>query len=188
MVHIYGHTWPVRWGDAGEQKTIKVYSNCTEAELFLNGKSCGVKKRNSQDFPAAGLRWTVTFNKGNNNIKVIAKKGAATVTDEINQAYQTDKWGRPAKVILEKIADDNGIATIQAKLLDSNNVLCLDAKNYIEFSLAGAGSLMDDLGTSSGSRRVQAYNGRAVIRIKTNKGSSIAGANSPGLPGAFINL
>ena len=188
MVHIYGHTWPVRWGDAGEQKTIKVYSNCTEAELFLNGKSCGVKKRNSQDFPAAGLRWTVTFNKGNNNIKVIAKKGAATVTDEINQAYQTDKWGSPAKVILEKIADDNGIATIQAKLLDSNNVPCLDAKNYIEFSLAGDGSLMDDLGTSSGSRRVQAYNGRAVIRIKTNKGSSVAGANSPGLPGAFINL
>lgn len=188
MVHIYGHTWPVRWGDAGEQKTVKVYSNCTEAELFLNGKSCGVKKRNSQDFPAAGLRWTVTFNKGNNNIKVVAKKGMATVTDEINQAYQTDKWGKPAKVILEKIAEDNGIATIQAKLLDSNNVPCLDSRNYIEFSLAGDGSLMDDLGTSSGSRRVQAYNGRAIIRIKTNKGGSVAGANSPGLPGAFINL
>ncbi|HWZ35036.1 MAG TPA: DUF4982 domain-containing protein, partial [Mucilaginibacter sp.] len=180
--------WPVRWGDVGEQKTIKVYSNCAEAELFLNGKSCGVKKRNSQDFPAAGLHWTVTFNKGNNNIKVVAKKGTATVTDEINQVYQTDKWGNPTKLILEKIAEDNGIATIQAKLVDSSNVQCLDSKNYIEFSLAGDGTLIDDLGTSSGSRKVQAYNGRAIIRIKTNKGSSVAGVKSPGLPSAFINL
>ena len=34
MVHIYGHTWPVRWGDADEQKMVKVYSNCEEVELF----------------------------------------------------------------------------------------------------------------------------------------------------------
>ena len=52
MARIYGHTWPIRWGAAGEQKMVKVYSNCARAELFLNGKSCGVKQRNSQDFPA----------------------------------------------------------------------------------------------------------------------------------------
>ena len=50
---------PVRWGDSGEQKMVKVYSNCEEAELFLNGKSRGIRKRNGQDFPAAGLRWNV---------------------------------------------------------------------------------------------------------------------------------
>ncbi|RZJ98937.1 MAG: glycoside hydrolase family 2 protein, partial [Flavobacterium sp.] len=49
MVHIYGHTWPVRWGDEGEEKMVKVYSNCNEAEIFLNGKSFGSKKRNSRD-------------------------------------------------------------------------------------------------------------------------------------------
>ena len=54
---------------------IKVYSNCDEAELFVNGKSYGVKKRNSQDFPAAGLRWNVKLNKGENTVNVIAKKG-----------------------------------------------------------------------------------------------------------------
>ncbi|MFC3563685.1 DUF4982 domain-containing protein [Pedobacter jamesrossensis] len=56
MIHIYGHTWPVRWGDNGEEKMVKVYANCTEVEIFLNGKSFGSKKRNSQDYPAAGLR------------------------------------------------------------------------------------------------------------------------------------
>ena len=28
MVHIYGHSWPVRWGNEGEEKMVKVYSNC----------------------------------------------------------------------------------------------------------------------------------------------------------------
>jgi len=188
MAHIYGHTWPVRWGNKGEQKMVKVYSNCTEAELFVNGKSYGTKKRNSQDFPAAGLRWMVTFNKGDNHIKVVAKKGNATVIDEIDQAYQTDKWGKPAKLMLEKIAEENGIATILVKILDNNNVQCLDSKNYIEFSLAGDGRLIDDLGTSTGSRKVQTYNGRAIIRIETNKGKSVVGVQSPGLPSEFINL
>ena len=45
MVHIYGHNWPVRWGDAGEPKMIKVYSNCPQVELFVNGQSLGVRER-----------------------------------------------------------------------------------------------------------------------------------------------
>jgi beta-galactosidase len=188
MAHIYGHTWPVRWGNEGEQKMIKVYSNCETAELFLNGKSYGVKKRNSQDFPAAGLRWVVTFKKGSNNIRVVAKKGKTTVTDEINQVYQTDKWDKPAKLILEKIADENGSATIQVKVLDKNGIQCLDAINWINFSLSGDGILQDDLGTSGGSRKVQAYNGRATIKVQTQNGKSVVGVQSPGLQTVFINL
>ncbi|RZK37462.1 MAG: glycoside hydrolase family 2 protein, partial [Pedobacter sp.] len=127
MVHLYGHSWPVRWGEEGEEKMIKVYSNCDEAELFVNGKSYGVKKRNSQDFPAAGLRWLVPMNKGKYTFKVVAKKGKVTLSDEITQEYQTDKWSKPAKMVLEKIEDKEGIATLEVKLLDANNVLCLDA-------------------------------------------------------------
>ncbi len=69
MAHIYGHGWPVRWGDADEEKMIKVYSNADEAELFLNGKSLGIKKRNSQDFPAAGLRWLTPLTAGENHVR-----------------------------------------------------------------------------------------------------------------------
>jgi beta-galactosidase len=188
MVHIYGHTWPVRWGDEGEQKMIKVYSNCPEAELFLNGKSWGVKKRNSQDYPAAGLRWNVVLKKGENKVRVVAKNGKETVTDEISFVYQTEKWGKPSQLILEKIAEDSDTVTIQAKLLDDKGVLCLDAKNYIEFLLAGDGQLIDNLGTSTGSRKVQAYNGRAMIRIKTNNGKNIAGVKSEGLKTVFIDI
>lgn len=188
MAHIYGHTWPVRWGNDGEQKVVKVYSNCETAELFLNGKSYGIKKRNSQDFPAAGLRWVVTFKKGSNNIRVVAKKGKVIVTDEITQAYQTDRWDKPAKLIVEKTADENGFATVQVKVLDKNGIQCLDAVNWISFSLSGDGILQDDLGTSSGARKVQAYNGRAIIKVQTQNGKSVVGVQSPGLQTVFINL
>ncbi|TZF83096.1 glycoside hydrolase family 2 protein [Pedobacter sp. BS3] len=188
MAHIYGHTWPVRWGDAGEEKLIKVYSNCTEAELFLNGKSCGIKKRNSQDYPAAGLRWNLVFNPGENHVKVVAKKGKTVVQDEITFRYQTEKWGKPAKMTLQKIADENGIATVEVKLFDANAVQCLDATNWVRFGLAGDGSLIDDQGTSDGSRKVQLYNGRAIIRVKTNGGRSTVSVQSEGIPTAFVNL
>ncbi|WP_230471178.1 glycoside hydrolase family 2 TIM barrel-domain containing protein [Hymenobacter jejuensis] len=189
MAHIYGHSWPVRWGEAGEQKMVKVYSNCEQAELFVNGRSYGVKKRNSQDFPAAGLRWLVTFdNSRENTIKVVARQGKTVVQDEIQQRYQTDKWGKPAKLILEKTAEQNGLATVQVKLLDAHGVQCLDAVNWVSFSLSGDGQLLDDLGTSSGSRKVQVYNGRAVIRVKTNGGKSVVGVQSEGMATALLPL
>jgi beta-galactosidase len=188
MAHIYGHSWPVRWGDPGEEKMVKVYSNADRAELFINGKSQGIKTRDPQNFPAAGLRWMVVYNKGVNSIKVVAYKGKLTVMDAITQSYQTEKWGKPAKVELTRIADKDGVATVQATLYDKNGVLCLDAANWINFSLAGNGTLIDDLGTTKGSRKVQAYNGKAVISVKLNGGSSVIGVLSPGLPVCFLKL
>jgi beta-galactosidase len=188
MTHIYGHSWPVRWGNAGEARMVKVYSNADEAELFLNGVSQGFKKRNSQDFPAAGLRWMVNYKDGENQLKVISKKGKETVTDEISQIYQIAKWGKPTKMVLEKIADENGKITVQVKLLDNNNVLCLDAKEYVNFSLTGDGKLIDNQGTSSGSRKVQFYNGRAVISLYSNDGKSVVSVKSEGVSTVFLSL
>jgi beta-galactosidase len=89
---------------------------------------------------------------------------------------------------VEKTADENGFATVQVKVLDKNGIQCLDAVNWINFSLSGDGTLQDDLGTSSGSRKVQAYNGRATIKVQTQNGKSVVGVQSPGLQTVFINL
>jgi beta-galactosidase len=188
MVHIYGHSWPVRWGNKDETRMVKVYSNATEAELFVNGKSQGVRKRNSQDFPAAGLRWMVNYQEGENQIKVVAKSGKQTVTDEITQLYQTAKWGKPARLTLEKIKDDDGKITIEAKLLDANGVLCLDANNYVYFGLTGDGKLIDNQGTSSGARKVQLYNGRATISLYSNNGKNVASVKSDSIQTQFLSL
>ncbi|MDF7814842.1 glycoside hydrolase family 2 TIM barrel-domain containing protein [Hymenobacter sp. YC55] len=188
MVHLYGHSWPVRWGAEGELKMVKVYSNCVEAELFVNGKSYGVKKRDSQDFPAAGLHWNVPFASGENQVRVVARQGKQTVEDHISFRYQTQKWGKPAKLTLQKVAEANGLTTVEVKLFDAEGVPCLDAANWVEFSLAGAGKLLDDLGTSSGSRKVQVYNGRAIIRLAAQPGKTAVAVQSPGLETVLLTL
>ncbi|RFZ81357.1 glycoside hydrolase family 2 protein [Mucilaginibacter terrenus] len=188
MVHIYGHSWPVRWGDANELKMVKVYSNADRTELFVNGKSYGIKQRNSQDFPAAGLRWMVPYQEGNNKLRVVAYKGKMIVSDTVSQRYQTAKWSKAAKLVLSKADVVGDIATIQATLYDAKGVQCLDATNWVSFSLAGDGKLIDDLGTPTGSRKVQVYNGHALISVKLNKGKSAIAVSSEGIPTATLSL
>src|SRR5678816_3572214 len=84
MVHIYGHSWPVRWGERDEAKLVKVYSNCPSVELFVNGQSAGRRNRSSQDFPAAGLRWMVKFKEGENVVRAVARRpDGVEIEDEI---------------------------------------------------------------------------------------------------------
>ena len=184
MVHIYGHSWPVRWGEPDESKLVKVYSNCATVELFVNGRSVGVKKRNSQDFPAAGLRWLVKFRKGQNVIRAV---GNDKIEDEIRFVYQTEKWAKPAKLVLEQIKTGGDVVTVEAKLVDAKGVLCLDARNFVRFALVGDGTLIDNLGTSTTARKVQLYNGRAQISMQ-RKGRSVIGVASDGLPTAFLSV
>ena len=187
MVRIYGHTWPVRWGKPGEQRTVNVYSNCDRAELFLNDKSLGAMQRDSQNFPAAGLRWQVAFADGHNLLHVVAVKGQTTVTDQIELTYQTTPWGKPAEFHLHQTQVKDDIVTVAAAVFDAKGVPCLDARNTIRFSLAGDGKLLDNLGTARGSRELQLYNGRAEISVKRIGGCSI-GVASEGLPTAFLKL
>ena len=188
MVHIYGHSWPVRWGEAGEEKMVKVFSNCERAEIFLNGKSYGIKSRNSADFPAAGLRWNLVFESGKNTLEVRAWKGKTIVRDTVHFDYETRSWGKAARLVLSKTASENGISTVEARLYDAQGVQCLDSSQLVTFSLSGDGKLIDDRGTSVGSRKVQLYNGRAIIRIEERGGSSVAAVSTPGIETVFINL
>lgn len=188
MVHIYGHSWPVRWGNKGDRKEILVYSNCEAVELFVNGVSQGIKKRDSQDYPAAGLRWNCVYEEGKNEIRAVAVKGKTNVTDEIVQEYQTAKWGKEAVAALSVVSREGDTVLLEAQLLDKDGVRCLDSKKYIEFEIAGDGSLIQNQGTSTGSRKVQAYNGRACIKVNLNKGKSMVAVKAEGIPTAFMEL
>jgi beta-galactosidase len=191
MVHILGHSWPVRWGAADESKTVSVYSNCSEVELFLNGTSLGTKKRSVNDFPAAGFHWSVCFKEGENHLRAVAHpggQGGATLSDECTQAYQTARWGTPAVLKLAEISRAAGVVTIEARLLDKDGVECLDAANVVRFGVLGDATLLDNLGTSTGSRVVQLYNGRARISLQMKGESAFSSVSSNGLKTVFLKI
>jgi beta-galactosidase len=176
MVHIYGHTWPIRWGKEGEQRPVYVYSNCERVELIVNGNPLGIKARNSQDFPAAGLRWDVSFKPGHNHLQARAFKDGTTSSDEINLTYQTENWGVPAAVQLtEKLRTGNRI-TVEARLVDAKGIPCLDAQDFVRFAIDGGGRLIDNLGTVRGSRYLQFANGRAQISLETDGNCTVHAA------------
>ena len=188
MIHIYGHTWPVRWGLPGEEKTIKVFSNCTEAELFVNGVSAGVKTRDSSLYPAAGLSWAVKLNEGANTLRAVGRRDGSEVSDEIHPAYQTAVWSKPAKLVIAEIARTDGIVTIEARVFDRSGVPCLDASNRIRFGLTGDGRLLDNLGTADGSRDVQLANGRARISLNFTGPTVVTSVASEGIDTGYLNL
>ncbi len=173
MAHIYGSTWPVRWGKEGEAKLVKVYSNCDKAELFLNERSLGIKKRDSQNYPAAGLHWNVVFEPGKNQLKVVAQKGKTTVNNSIAVDYETRQWGKPKELDYTLKVVEPGITEVEVVLKDSNGVICLDNKSWVEFEYVGDGKMLADLGTLKGSRKVQMANGRAFMRIAHHDGKGV---------------
>jgi beta-galactosidase len=186
MIHIFGQNWQTRSGKPGEAKEIRVYSNCPQVELFVNGVSAGVKKRNSQDFPGAGLRWNVKLNDGKNAVKAVAV--AEKISDELAVGYQSASWGQPVKLILSELSRKDGVVTLEAKIFDAQGVACLDAATLVRFDKVGDAQLIDNLGTSTGSRAVQLYNGRAIIQAKMLGTQAVFSLSSSGLETQYLTL
>ena len=189
MIHIYGHTWPVRWGKADEQKEILVYSNCPQVELLVNGVSQGMKKRNSQDYPAAGLHWKCRLQAGENTV-IARSKGKEEVADTLRFVYETRTWGTPARLQTKVTSCGTDLSLVEVQIVDAQGVPCLNTKNFIEFGLTGDGKLIENQGTSIGSRKVQAYNGRAAIRVNKRNGESIVSVRCdiPQIKTTFISI
>ena len=177
MLHIRG----------GEPKEVLVYSNCPAVELFVNGESQGVKKRDSRDFPAAGLHWEVVLTAGPNTVKAISV-GKENLADEISFEYQTEKWGAEARIQLTARPCGDGLYEVSAQVLDGKGIRCLDSRIPVAFEIAGDGALIQNQGTAMGSRKVQARNGRAGIRIRQEKGESVVAVKAEGIPTAFITI
>lgn len=174
MLHVYGHSWPVRWGRKGEAREVLVYSNCKRVELFVNGVSQGVKVRDTDDFPAAGLRWNVVYGEGDNVLKAVSRDNGVSVADSIVQRYQTAAWGEPARIGLGRITLADGRTAVEAVLTDAAGNICLDAADFVTFGCTDRRALLVDQGTAMGSSLVQLANGRARIVLLKERGVAVS--------------
>ena len=189
MVHILGHSQPVRWGERDEEKEVFVYSNCPQVELFVNGESQGVRKRDSQNYPAAGLRWKVRLKPGRNNVCAVATaKDKSRREDSLSWDYQTEKWESEHHLTISSVPLADGYERIDVGVVDRNGVPCLDSRRVVRFELAGDGSLVKNQGTAGGSAKVELSNGRASIKMKKGSGQSVVAVKSAGLDTRFLTI
>ena len=166
FTYIESHTWTERQGPKDLARTISVYSNCPEVELFHNGKSLGSKKRNTKVFPAAGLEWSVNFKDGENKLVSVGKtKDSKKVKDELNINYRFTKNGKAKGFKLDYHILDNGSYLITATAYDNNGLRCLDYEERVYFQCLSGGKTRNSLGTPTGSESIEMANGKASIEI-----------------------
>lgn len=169
FTYIESHTWTERQGPKGKTRDVSVYSNCPEVELFLNGKSLGVKKRDTKAFPAAGLNWNLSFKQGDNTLVSVGKTSDnKEFKDQLKLNYRYTKNEKAKELKLDYIALDNGNYLITATAVDSKGLRCLDYENRVYFQCLTGGETFKNLGTPTGSESIEMANGKASIEVKRN--------------------
>ncbi|MGN6181817.1 MAG: glycoside hydrolase family 2 TIM barrel-domain containing protein, partial [Mucilaginibacter sp.] len=167
------------------------YNHADEVELYLNGKSLGVKKKVGDDLH---VMWRVPFEPG--TLKAVSRKdGKVVLTREIHTA------GAPAKIELVADrsnikADGKDLSFVTVKILDKDGNVVPNADNKVDFKVKGVGFIAGvDNGdeTNHDSFKAdyrKAFHGLAlaIIQSKGTAGEVTLTATSAGLSGATITV
>ena len=102
--------------------------------------------------------------------------------------YQTEKWGKETAFKVKNTSVGDGVVEIEAQLVDEKGTRCLDSRIFVYFDIAGDGELIQNQGTVTGSRKVQARNGRAQIRVRTNQGTSCVAVKADHVQTSFVTI
>ncbi|MES2276392.1 MAG: sugar-binding domain-containing protein [Bacteroidota bacterium] len=211
VLHLFPH-WD--WaGREGQVMPVVAYTNCDTVELFVNGKSYGMKM---QEFPRQGnsggwnryaktpvaantadlhLTWDVVYEPG--IIKAVGRKnGKEVIIDEIHTT------GKPASLRISadtaQINTDgaNNIALINVDVLDEKGNVVSAADNLINFKIQGSGKL---IGVDNGNQRDthsfkiaqrNAWKGHAygVVQSTNTPGDIIITVQADGLREASVKI
>jgi beta-galactosidase len=168
--HILPHwTWPER---VGQVTPVHVFTSGDEAELFLNGKSLGRKKKGKFEYR---LRWDdVEYSPG--ELKVVAyKKGAEWVTNAVHTSgAATGLQALPDRSAIRPDGLDLSFITI--KVVDKDGHLVPRAKNHLKFILEGPGEIVaTDNGDAASlvsfkSHERNAFNGLCLVIVRAKPG------------------
>ena len=206
MVHILPH-W--NWeNDKVDSIPVFCYTNCDEAELFLNGKSLGrktmgVDKTNivitskpmrRWDSPYR-LSWNVKYEPG--ELKVIAYNNGKEITSKV---IKTASEPSKIELLADKSiinADGEDLSFITVKVTDTNGNLCPLADNLINFKITGPAIIAAvGNGNAASLESFQAnyrkvFNGLCMLIIKSKskeKGEILIEATSNNLDSKTIEL
>jgi beta-galactosidase len=143
--------------------TAMIFTNCDEAELWINGKKMGRRT------PADGIiEWTFEYHPG--VIKVVGyRKGEELCVHELTTA------GLSHSIQLmpdRKTMSRGDIAHVEVSIIDKNGVPCPNEELLLEFALSGDGEILGacspDLNANLGFTlpKVVSSGGKALVMIK----------------------
>ena len=191
MAHILPHwNWPER---TNQVTPVHVYTSGDSAELFLNGKSLGMKTKGPFEYR---LHWDdVVYQPG--TLKVVAyKSGKRWATDVMKTTGPANEL--TLKADRTQIADDGqDLSYITVTVADKNGLLVPRSKNHIKFEISGPGEIVaTDNGDPTSFESFQApehnaYNGLAqvIVRAKAGEPGTIKlEAEADGLKSATIKI
>jgi beta-galactosidase len=188
MLHLFPH-W--NWKPGQMIDMWAYYNNADEVELFINGKSQGVKRKTGDDLH---VMWRVPFEAG--KVEAVSRKNGKVVAASVIKTA-----GEPAKLVLQ--ADRSSIKSngkdlsfVTVKVLDKDGNLVPDAANKIQFKVSGPGFIA---GVDNGCQTSlepfkasahKAFNGLclAVIQSSGKPGAVKLQAQSAGLVSATIDI
>jgi beta-galactosidase len=189
--HILPHwNWPER---KGQVTPVHVYTSGDAAELFLNGKSLGMKKKGEFEYR---LRWDdVVYQPG--ELKVIAykngQKWAEDVVKTTGKAVQLSMAADRQAVA----PDGKDLIYVTVRIEDKDKLLVPRSSNLLNFSIEGPGKIIaTDNGDATShdpfqAKSKNAYNGLCLVIIAADKGASgtikLKG-ESKGLKGSAVTI
>jgi beta-galactosidase len=209
-LHILPH-W--NWeGREGEVTPVFVYTNYPSAELFINGKSQGVRTKDLSvgiegSYTAEAqksferqkryrLMWMDTkYEPG--TVKVVAydEDGNAVAEKEIRTA------GKPHRLVLEAdrnviSADGKDLSFITVSVVDRNGNLCPNVSELVKFNVKGAGSYRAGANGDPSSLdlfhlpQMHLFNGKLVAIVESSEtpGTITLEANAKGLRKGSIKI
>jgi len=188
VLHLFPH-W--NWEPGQQIDMWCYYNNADEVELYINGKSQGIRSKDSEHLHVV---WNVTFEPG--TVKVVARKnGVETASREIHTA------GEPAQIRLtpdRSTIKSNGtdLSFVTVEILDKDGNLCPNAENLVQFQVEGKGFIA---GVDNGSpislerfkdNKRKAFYGKCLVVVQNDsrKGKIKVKASSEGLNDAHIVL
>ena len=122
---------------APHDESVEIYTNCEEAELFLNGNSLG---RQNLHTDASPLTWTVHYAPG--SLKAVGyRQGKPVAEDQLRTA------AKAARVLLSSerktlSLDRSDVLLVTATAVDDAGVPVPEASNQIKFSVSGPGRIV----------------------------------------------
>jgi beta-galactosidase len=191
MAHILPHwNWPER---KGQVTPVHVYTSGDEAELFLNGKSLGSKKKGQYEYR---LKWDdVVYQPG--ELKVIAYKNGVKWAEDV---MRTTEKASALSISADKPSvrpDGIDLIYITVRIEDRNNLLVPRSSNLVNFSIEGPGKIVAvDNGDATSHDPFQAsyrkaYNGLCLVIVRIEKGAAgsfTVKAESKGLKAATVKV